>query len=486
MKNSDSYENFKQNFGFKIKPQEIDTLKSLLDILKKVPSFPTKNALEGYLYDFCLAGNVKEFDLLKKTEDYILNIELKSGNKTDTEMEEQLRKNYFYLSKTDLKLHLYCFNMETQNIYKFDTDIHKIKLSSASELFQDMNNDTDYTRNIETLLSPEKFIISPFNDVDKFLKHEYLLTQSQLQHRHNIMETKSNFFITGKAGTGKTLLVYDLAKEYIDSGKSVLIIHGARLNPGHTSLRRYGFDIEPINSFQKVLDSDKDYDVIILDEMQRFRLDQISEIITNKNSKIILAGDPEQTLYKPRNNLENSEIGLSIRDDKKRKEFCDMFSLKFIRLRDKIRTNKPLADFILALMDRNIHYTKPERISELVSFVYFNNAKDAKAYLYAIRNEKSSKILTLPESFYTPEYYHFFNVDNYFENSFDVIGQEFNSVTTIVGPDIVYSENNKLWSDSTYYPSVQSLFQNITRTRGNLHFVIVDNEQFLNRLITLL
>lgn len=59
----------------------------------------------------------------------------------------------------------------------------------------------------------------------------------------------SFFCISANAGTGKTLLLYDIAKEILNRGKHVKIIHCGLLNEGHKLLRdNYGWDIVPIRN----------------------------------------------------------------------------------------------------------------------------------------------------------------------------------------------------------------------------------------------
>ncbi len=57
------------------------------------------------------------------------------------------------------------------------------------------------------------------------------------------------FCITANAGTGKTLLMYDIAKELISLGNNILIIHCGKLNGGHSELiTEYNWDIKPIRA----------------------------------------------------------------------------------------------------------------------------------------------------------------------------------------------------------------------------------------------
>ena len=58
--------------------------------------------------------------------------------------------------------------------------------------------------------------------------------------------TTANFIsVTGSAGTGKTLLIYDIVRE-IRKTKKPLIIHCGYLNSGQEILKQHGWEIIPI------------------------------------------------------------------------------------------------------------------------------------------------------------------------------------------------------------------------------------------------
>ncbi len=74
-------------------------------------------------------------------------------------------------------------------------------------------------------------MISPFNTTNKFIEGKYFLTKHQEIIKNEIIKAietnnqKKIFSISGTAGTGKTLLTYDIAKELHNIGKDVTIIH---------------------------------------------------------------------------------------------------------------------------------------------------------------------------------------------------------------------------------------------------------------------
>ena len=89
---------------------------------------------------------------------------------------------------------------------------------SIDELYKELINDCDNIDNIDKLFNPSNYLISPFNSTKKFMEEEYFLTEHQEEIRTNIMKavdrpTTEFIALTGAAGTGKTLLTYDIAKE---------------------------------------------------------------------------------------------------------------------------------------------------------------------------------------------------------------------------------------------------------------------------------
>ena len=75
-----------------------------------------------------------------------------------------------------------------------------------------------YTSDITQLFRASEFLVSPLNTPEKFISNEYFLTKQQEEFKQAIFSfvrqsTAHHYKITGLAGTGKTLLLYDIAKE---------------------------------------------------------------------------------------------------------------------------------------------------------------------------------------------------------------------------------------------------------------------------------
>lgn len=460
-------------FEFEIKPIEKPTLQRFIS---KIREKDTRVRLDGFFLDFSIPNIGKEFDLLKITSEFILNIELKSGNKTQKELLDQLLKNQFYISEIYDSAYYFTYYAESNTLYKLEND--KLVEADANELIKYLSVPYDREANLQSIFSPEQFLVSPFNDTEKFLNHEYRFSSSQESQKSNITGDNRNAFIKGGPGTGKTLITYDIAHDYMDSDKEVIIFHGGNLNPGHNELIDAGFTIKPIKKFVSFLEDDtkmNSFDVIILDEVQRFKENAVQDLLNTFHGKVILSGDPAQTLDK-------QEFGEKLSD---KEEYLSNFikknNLQSITLKNKFRSNKSIYEFIQGVI--NQYYVVDSSVinPRNISVSYFDNQLQALKYVGTL--EKESHVLTLPSSIYNPELYTPFNK---YDTSFNVIGQEFDAVTLIIGHNIAYGPKGKLMSTGTYYDSALSLVQNITRTRKYINLVIINNEIIFSRVMDIL
>lgn len=461
-----------ETFEFEIKPVEKRTLPRFIS---KIREKDTSVRLDGFFPDFSIPNIGKEFDLLKITSEFILNIELKSGNKTQKDLLDQLLKNQFYISKIYDSAYYFTYYAESHILYKLEND--KLVEADVNELIKYLSVPYDREANIQSIFSPEQFLVSPFNDTEKFLNHEYIFSSSQISHKDNIINSPYNTFIMGGPGTGKTLLTYDLAHDYMKD-KKVVIFHGGNLNPGHMKLRTNGFTIRPIKEFALLLENApllKSFDVIILDEVQRFNENDVENLLNTFHGKVILSGDPAQT-------LSNNEFGKKLADKNDYlPNFINTHQLCLVKLNNKFRSNQSIYEFIKGFIDQKYPVKSHMIDGRNISVSYFDNQSLALEYAHALKKE--SHILTLPSSIKTVDLYTPYKV---FDTSFKVIGQEFDAVTLIIGDNITYGPKGKLMSTGTYYNSALSLIQNITRTRKYINLIIVNNGSIFSRVMSIL
>lgn len=429
----------------------------------------------------------KEFDLLAfNANKDIINIELKNDEKyTEAQISKQLLRNKYYLNSVSSNVKLYTFNSATNKVYTLLNDnTLQVDLIDESSKFIDsvlykslIDFENINLENIDSLFSPSKFLVSPFNDGTRFLNGEYFLTNEQETIKKFILKGDFGMYgIPAPAGTGKTLLVYDIAKELIKESKKVCIVHVGQLNQGHLQLSiNPGWKIVSIKDFSP--SNYVSFDCIIFDEIQHANKHTIIDILNELRKfsiDTVLSGDPKQI-------IDNNDIG---------KEYVsyikENYDNKHVKtLSRKIRTNKPVASFIKRLFNlkdtagsENISYNN-------ISLTYFDNKDDAVKYATSLIPKWN--VLNYTTSRYKIEYNDIFRSQKFF-NQHKIIGQEFDNVAIFMGSDYYYENNHlKVHTDKeSYYPTRMGLFENVTRTRINLKLIICNNEELLNNCINII
>ena len=239
--------------------REISGIGFLIDVLNKSTNSIPYNIYDGFYVGYKIPQIGKEFDLLRFGKNYCINIEIKSEIDI-IKIREQLVKNKYYLKFSGLKFFyisfaydyisrkyvIYCLNRNNNLIVIDEPMLISVLLE------QDINDDLI----IDSLFLPSNYLISPFNSTKRFLNCEYFLTQHQDEEKkkiigkiNNLTNSKTRFVcLTGAAGTGKTLLLYDIAYTLMKSGKKVLVVHCGNLNDGHHLLNKNGWKIIPIKN----------------------------------------------------------------------------------------------------------------------------------------------------------------------------------------------------------------------------------------------
>ena len=408
---------------------------------------------------------------------FIINIEIKTESSIEKILKQQ-QKNKYYLSFLDKPLHIYTFISNENKLYKLvirnnGDEIEEITFNELCNIL--MSQEVVTFNNIDDLFNPSDYLVSPFNSPEKFMSEGYFLTVQQEQIYKEIQtklsDTATNFIaLTGGAGTGKTLLTYHIAKETIQRGKKVLILHCAPLNSGHQILMdEYNWSIY----MPKYAPNTIDFDLIIIDEAQRmypYQFDKYIKEVRTLNKKCIFSYDEKQY-------LRDNEKQYHTKERIEKELLCTPY-----KLTDKIRTNKEIAYFIRQLFNikkniPNIDYTN-------IELTYCKDCYSAKLLLQELleRGWKTPNYTPGTRSFFHYEAY----LSNDTESAHSVVGQEFNNVVVVIDESFKYNSQGDLIADNTYYSQRQMLYQIITRTRKKLHIVIINNEVMLNRCIDIL
>lgn len=211
-----------------LKEHEFEDLNKLCEILKNAAR-RAPHIFENYYINYEIAQIGKVFDILRIGENSVVNVELKS-KKDESKILKQLEQNYYYLSFLQKEIYCFTFISETSEFYYFDKNNEKLELINIETILEQIREIKDTETKIDDLFVPSNYLVSPFNNTEAFLKNEYFLTKSQEEIKNKIVKTIDDnstkiFSIEGKAGTGKTLLAYDIARTLTDKGHKVAIVH---------------------------------------------------------------------------------------------------------------------------------------------------------------------------------------------------------------------------------------------------------------------
>ena len=436
--------------------------------------------LDGFYFGFTINQISKEFDLLKIFDDcsFILNIELKSTPIPEEKIKKQLIKNRYYLRHIADNIASYSYISSENKLYILD-DENNLKICKLETVISDLKIFKKFfNKNLNSLFTVSDYLVSPLNSSEKFINTQYFLTNQQEEFKNSILKSISqkctNKFIgiTGYAGTGKTLLLYDIARECSSNGL-VCIIHCGILSEGHLYLqdKLAGIHIVPIKEVKTDTDFSR-YKYIFVDESQRIRPHQFDVIVNyarNNNKYCFFSYDSNQVLSKYETQC---DIPQKISDLKP----------KNYNLSNKIRTNKELAEFIRTFFNRNsvnnnYHYDN-------VKVLWANNSQEAELMIenyqkqnYTFINYTSSLFKSTDFDCYSHEY-----------NTHEVLGQEFDNVLILLNDKFYYNDKKELTSKGHPNPDYlyfKMLFQAITRTREQLCIIVIGNEKLFMEILSI-
>ena len=482
-KNSDDdniSHSYMKYLGTEIKKIDLESLECLIKDLNSIDTTIAIKNLNGFYIGYKIPQIGKEFDLLRLTENSILNIEYKS--KTTEKILKQLLQNKYYLKFLNLQIYSFSYVSESSKLYKLDNEdnLVEVEFNEIIDIIKSQcSNIGYYSKDLNLKFNPSNYLISPFSKTEEFMEDKYFLTQRQEELEKNIDNDINNGFrfiiLSGDAGSGKTLLTYHLAKKYIKRGKKVGLIHCANLNNGHIKLNNdYGWNIEAIKYWEYIF-KDTIPDILIIDEFQRIHKVQFKEIIeryvTPNNITLVLSGDGKQIFQKHEGAIfdlfENNEYNY----------------VKKYRLNSKIRTNEKLANFIRIMLSLD-KKTTLQVSNENIDITYFDTIEEANDY---IKSQENYKYISYTPSLYYRNKYADLAKSNpkNIGNAHEVIGQEFENVIVIMGEQFYY-DGNKLKDkdlDGIPYATGKMFFQQITRAINKLEIVVVNNPVVFNKLI---
>lgn len=466
-----------------LKVNEIETVKGLCNRLKFAHA--DYDVFNGYIIGYTIPQISKEFDLLRFGEDLVVNIELKGPLSDDIKIEKilsQMRKNYYYLKFLDKPLRLYTF-VEDDGFYEYSTGTDSLEKIDIKSLIAVLREQVIFEEiDIENIFVPSNYLVSPFNKTESFIDKEYFLTNDQESAKNDILQgiekKKYEFFcISANAGTGKTLLIYDIAHTYIQKKKNVLVIHCGKLNQGHSILsEEYKWNIISIGSITRntVEDYIMNRDLIVIDEAQRIREWQLKPIIAialENNTPIIFSYDVEQYLSEG----ESRDVKKFLNDNHPESKTY------YKQLTNKIRTNKEMASFITNL--KHIGRSNTYLDYRNVTIEYFEDMREVKKYIQYL-SEREWKAITYTISRYSTE-----PLDRLVSisrtNAHDVIGQEFEKVVFVMDDNFQYNENGVLMCQENYYSTKGMFYQIVTRVVDKMKIIVLKNPKLYEKLLSI-
>ena len=453
----------------KYHPQEIDGIKKLLMTLEL-----EENQSKNFLYGYIVPQLGKEFDLIKVSKNKCVDIELKSEVVSLEKIKKQLKQNYHYLRLISDNVYLFTFVSSNSSFYEYDNG--ELIISNAERIKEVFNGFEGEQLDLDLYFTPKNILVSPLNSPEKFIEGKYLLTDQQEKIKVDILNYISNygserfFGLTGSAGTGKTLLIYDIAKE-LSMLKKVLIVHSGLMCSGHVYISRHFPSIKILEAKELRYREIKDVDVVIIDEAHRLYGSIFEKAVRwtkRAKSVCIFSYDPAQKMSFSENRRNTDELI---------KQICEG---NIAELKGKIRTNKSIATFIKCLFDIS---KKRGNISfDGITILYEHDER--KAVDLALKQKSINGYEYIS---YTPSSFNFaLDYQKHGINTHHVIGQEYDNVVMILNKYFEY--DGDILSAKPHpnpdYMFPKLLFQGLTRARSKV-CLIVTKEDLLKKILTL-
>ncbi|MBR1471763.1 MAG: ATP-binding protein [Lachnospiraceae bacterium] len=467
----------------KIKLWETEGLKRFSEKMCAVSEETTKL---DYFYSFVMPKLGKEFDLLRISEDSIINIELKSGNVSDEAIRYQLLQNRYYLSTLSRTMYFYTYVSGSDRLVRLSGGGRLVGAGWAELADLLLHQGKSYCGDIEDLFQEEKYLISPLTDPDRFLRQEYFLTFQQRDIKKQILKNVKTPTIqgfTGFPGTGKTILLYDIAMQ-LSHRDCVCVFHLGSHTP----------ELEQLNERLKRIDFyycengilppvEKKYNAILVDEghrLNRRMLDAILSLRDCWHAPVIISYDREDLLALS----ERAECGADILEA--------LPEFLHYRLTNHIRRSCELSAFIRCVIRTGEAGANKNRTYPSVSLSYAKDPEETVRLLRIYQNEGYTYIRNSSAALTGLE-----DVSEMTTEISDAACKEFTAVVMILDSGFFYDTSGYLRqksmsadssaatsSDPVSHSAVRNLFHGLSRAKERIAIVVSENLPVFDTLLS--
>lgn len=431
----------------KIRDWEIGSMRALVNQLE---AHMEEVPLLRFFYSFQIPRLGKEFDLLQIKDGQILNIELKSGAVPDHAIRRQLLQNRYYLSVLGGPIRSYTYISSANRLVRPNSHDHIVEADWELLCRDLMQESADYEDEIERLFRAELYLISPWTQPERFLKKEYFLTCQQRDIERQILkkiraEKTGIFSFSGLPGTGKTLLLYDLAMK-LSNRQPVCIIHckeeGKKWNILQKRLQRVTF--LSANEIETQL-AHGSFHAVLVDEAHLLSEEKGRALLGFcQNRPLIFDGDREDMIA-PEELPPNTMTLLET-----------LPKIQSFRLTNRIRTNAELSSFICDMM--HLPRQKTQKSYPHIAVVYANTDTEAEKLLYAYEKQGYQRTNT---------------------------GEETDRLVVLL-EDFWYYEKTGYLRSGSEEVGVRRLFHQLSTAKEELALIVQQNEPLYDTLLNLL
>ena len=447
-----------RSYFLKIKSWEITGLRALTEHLTE--SLGDISALDFY-YSFTIPKLGKEFDLLRINLDTVINIELKSHHVSDDRIKYQLQQNRNYLSSLGRSIRSYTYISSEDRLVRLSNSGNLIS-EAWDTLARDIKDQTEcIADNIEQFFKEDQYLISPLTDPERFLKNNYFLTSQQKDIKKHILSAIKNNVndghsvqgFTGLPGTGKTLLLYDLAMTLTEGSRRVCVLHFGSFPDEMRTLdeRLKRIDFYPAAADTSIPDLDP-YNYIFVDEGHRMKQSFLDELMaySSKNGKPVIISYDHEAAISPYERPDDSGEAIDKLPD----------IIKY-RLTNRIRMNSELSSYICCIMQ----CTGNHRMRSYPS-----------VSLYYAKDEEETDILlnNLIMYGYT-----------YIADSSKATCREFDKVVMVIDDMLYYDKEGFLRSKGEKGTHVRQLFHGLNRAKTGLAIIVKNNPEVFRTLLNI-